>query len=161
MRIGPDAHHVAGTGRPPVRSIVRRRPRPGDDGRFVVARSKASGAQGPVLQRCAPRRPHGSGLSDHAEPPTPSRRRRGDIGMLLAASMLSAVLASGATAALGLRPATTATTDRLVTALLEMNDSSCCDDSARVALDALGALGNDAVVRPVEWPISIIQEKMP
>jgi S1-C subfamily serine protease len=44
---------------------------------------------------------------DPVPPQTPARRRRSDIGMLLAASMLSAVVASTATAALVTGPAAT------------------------------------------------------
>jgi serine protease Do len=48
--------------------------------------------------------------ADPGRPSVPGRGRRTDVGMLLAASVLSAVLASGATAALWARPAAVAVT---------------------------------------------------
>jgi S1-C subfamily serine protease len=65
----------------------------------------ASGATTPAPGAAAPQTgaPPPAGAS-----PAPARRRRADVGMVLSAAVLSAVLASGATAALEPRPATTA-----------------------------------------------------
>lgn len=85
-----------------------------------------------------------------AAPTTPARnrRRRGDIGMVLAASILSAVVASGATAALVPRPATmtaaTTTTPASAAGTTAAGVMTAATTSPSVA--ALAAASSPAVV---------------
>ncbi len=75
--------------------------------------------------------------------PGPGRRRRADVGMVLSAAVLSAVLASGATAALEARPATTAaSTTRSISTAAAVTTAA----SASSSLSSIVAAANPAVV---------------
>jgi serine protease Do len=75
-----------------------------------------------------------------------ARRRRGDIGLLLGASMLSAALASGATAALVAGPATTAAPTGTTTAATTSVASVTAPAGTSSSIAAIVAADNPAVV---------------
>ena len=75
-----------------------------------------------------------------------ARRRRGDIGLLLGASMLSAALASGATAVLVAGPATTAAPTSTTTATTTAVASVTAAAGTSSSIAAIVATDNPAVV---------------
>jgi serine protease Do len=92
--------------------------------------------------------PAGPGAADAASqresPPAPGHRRRGDVGMVLSAALLSALLASGATAALEARPTTTGATAAATTPTITTALSTAAGTSSSIA--SIVATANPAVV---------------